>query len=140
MELTQRNGARRPCWNTKPSKSQSSASTASFNEALVQGSKRTGEQVNQRAKVSTVKRQLLRHQSLMSTQRPRLGSKERLVQPEACRLLVVVLKLHDGQHGGVDEQVESLRRLGLVKELDSYTEPVLNRTQHVNTKLSNGEA
>ena len=28
----------------------------------------------------------------------------------------------------VDEQVESLRRLGLVKELDSYTEPVLNRT------------
>ena len=76
----------------------------------------------------------------VSTQRPRHGSKERLVQPEACRLLVVVLKLHDGQHGGVDEQVESLRRLGLVKELDSYTEPVLNRTQHVNTKLSNGEA
>ena len=28
----------------------------------------------------------------------------------------------------VDEQVESLRRLDLVKELDSYTEPVLNRT------------
>ena len=48
---------------------------------------------------------------------------------------------HSSHIDNVDEQVvESLRRLGLVKELDSYTKSVLNRTQHVNTKLSNGEA
>ncbi len=43
-------------------------------------------------------------------------------------LLAMFFLQHSSHINNVDEQVASLRRLGLAKEPDSYTEPVLNRT------------
>ncbi len=53
---------------------------------------------------------------------------KQVVRRQTNIILAMFFLQHSSHIDNVDEQVESLRRLGLVKELDSYTEPVLNRT------------